>query len=65
MYLILNFAHCCGTGVATNEFERYSDLSVRDVGSLGCGIFGMWNISELMHLECGMFGMWNVQVWDG
>ena len=34
---------------------------VRDVGCLGCGMFGMWDVQDVGCSGCEMFGMWDVQ----
>ena len=34
---------------------------VRDVGCLGCGMFGMWYVRDVGYPGCGMFGMWDVR----
>lgn len=41
----------------------------RDVGCLGCGSLGMWDVGNVRCYGCGMFGMcyvWNVGcgMWD-
>ena len=33
---------------------------VWDVGYLGCGMFEMWDVSEVVCSECRIFGMWDV-----
>ena len=35
-------------------------VNVRDVGCLGCGMFGMLDVGDVGCWECGMFGMWDV-----
>ena len=36
---------------------------IRDVGCLGCGMLGMWDVQDVRFSECGMLaGMWDV--WD-
>ena len=45
---------------------------VRDVGCLGCGMFGMCDVWDVRCWGCGMFRMWDVRdvgcsgckVWD-
>ena len=38
------------------------DVNVRDMGSSGCGMFGMWDIWDVGYFGCEMLGKWDV--WD-
>ena len=48
-------------GLISWQWYWQYDLSVWDVGCLGCGLFEMWDVWDVEYLRYGIFLIWDVR----